>query len=235
MTTRAERAAEAARLRAEGLIYKDIAARIGTSVSYAQELVTDPDGSGALARKARLYSFECSGCGKTIVANGTKELANRTGYCQPCLGARERGMSRRWILESMAEWEDRFGVPPTATDWNPQAAYAKSVAWKAQRLADTDRPWPSVSSVQAIFGSWNAALQAAGYDTFEPGYYGREGEYVSTDEIHALYEAGLSGSQIADRFGISSRTVYDRLRKAGLPVRSRVEGRQLRREMAVAA
>jgi hypothetical protein len=65
MTARLERAARARELRAAGCDYKTIAAELGVSRSYAGELVTDPDGSQARARKAS-YSRPCPECGKPM-------------------------------------------------------------------------------------------------------------------------------------------------------------------------
>jgi DNA-binding CsgD family transcriptional regulator len=62
--TRAERAAEAARLRAEEGVAgpKGVAERMGISVGYARSLLYDPTGEGDRARKAKAGG-SCATCG----------------------------------------------------------------------------------------------------------------------------------------------------------------------------
>jgi hypothetical protein len=170
--TRAERAAQAASLRAEGLLIREIANTMGISVSFASELLRDPTGAMARERKAKRFGF-CRGCGKKLTNSGSEPGAR----CVPCNAAHTREMSRRWILESFAEWEELFGAPPTANDWNPALAlHHACTAWKAERHRQTGRAWPSVTLVANIFGSWSEGVRAAGFEPNGTGQYGRLGE-----------------------------------------------------------
>jgi transposase len=84
MMTRAERAAEAAELRARGLLYREIAERMGISISYAQDLISDPDGSRVRARKDS-YRGACEICGKATDGSAGRGAAPR--FCNRCSAA----------------------------------------------------------------------------------------------------------------------------------------------------
>ena len=63
---RAERATEAARLRGEGLVQREIAERMGVSPSHVGGLLRVPDGTADRARKARWderLGGRCVDCG----------------------------------------------------------------------------------------------------------------------------------------------------------------------------
>lgn len=81
--TRAERAAEVARLLADGLNGIQIAERLGISRSYAYGLIGDPDGSADKERKAS-YGRPCiEGCGRTTDgSNGRTGAPLRCIECQ---------------------------------------------------------------------------------------------------------------------------------------------------------
>jgi hypothetical protein len=95
MTRRAEQAAIALRLRTggEGLSIVAIAREMGISVSYASELLIDPTGDQARARKAK--------------------------YKKPVTKKRKR--KRKWtkelVVEAMQEWDNLHGRPPYSTEW----------------------------------------------------------------------------------------------------------------------
>jgi hypothetical protein len=88
-----------------------------------------------------------------------------------------RAGSRQWILDSFAEWHRLFGVPPAAGDWNPSRArrmtkrpddyFGRTLA----RHDSTGRRWPSTTLVANHFGTWNAALSAAGFEPLTPNQY----------------------------------------------------------------
>lgn len=74
--------------------------------------------------------------------------------------------TRERIVEAVILWNDRYGAPPTAFDWN--AAWAR----KHNDSRALDFLWPWIGTVQNKFGSWNAAIAAAGFSTREPGKRG---------------------------------------------------------------
>lgn len=77
------------------------------------------------------------------------------------------------IIESIVEWNDRFGSPPRASDLNPAAARWAGQSWRVERYLNgrvDGGDWPSLSTVKRCFdGSFTSALRAAG---FEPGTRG---------------------------------------------------------------
>ncbi len=97
--TRAERAAEAARLLDEGLNGVQIAKRLGISRSYAYALINDPTGDGDRKRKER-YGRPCiEGCGR--FTSGSDGRANAPLRCIQCLHSLNEERDAR-ILEA---WE----------------------------------------------------------------------------------------------------------------------------------
>lgn len=80
--TRAERAAEAVRLKAEGLNGIQIAERMGISRAYAYGLLNDPTGDGDRQRKKQ-YAGECIDCGgPTDGSNGRGNAPKRCAHCE---------------------------------------------------------------------------------------------------------------------------------------------------------
>jgi hypothetical protein len=142
----------------EGLMWREISERLGLARATAHEYYSDPTGEQTRKRKAR-YERPCDMCGKPLKLNGFRP---DTTTCARCLGAITRDASKAWILDSFAEWSQRFGAPPSSVDWNP--ADARVSAWKAKRYKRTGRKWPSPTLVTSHFGSWNAGLRAAGFE-----------------------------------------------------------------------
>jgi hypothetical protein len=223
--TRQEKAAQAQALRDQGLMWKEIAQIMGLSVSAVHEYATDPDGTRAHARRHKADGV-CIDCGATTHSGG----ANPPERCRKCNYAYSREVSRRYVLESINEWGERFGVPPAASDWNPAMARERGFHDRTERYEKTGRPWPTVALAQAIFGSWNAAIEAAGWEPRPAGCYGRDGELDDVCEDTARrYLAGTSAYQIAKEDGISWEAVRHRLLKMGVTLRNREEARELRR------
>jgi hypothetical protein len=169
----------------------------------------------------------CVDCGRLVNTDG--RVTNPNERCVACAGARTARLHGQWIVESFNDWIDQFGVPPTATDWNPMHARATGQMWRVERLQATGRTWPSVTSVQRHYGSWQEFIRQQGWEPFGPGQYGRDGEDHSLDvEVARLYREGLSIYQIAKRFDATSGSIRCRLERAGEPRRSRVEAQRLR-------
>ena len=81
-----------------------------------------------------------------------------------CLAAHARKLTREWIIASIHEWVQWFGGPPTAVDWNQHMARANGRQDLIDRYEATGRRWPGVHVVQDNYGSWNEAIEAAGYE-----------------------------------------------------------------------
>jgi predicted transcriptional regulator len=228
MSARSEIAPRIVALRAEGLLYREIAERLGLAPSTVHDYATDPDGTRVRARKAKADGA-CRDCGVRTISDGGRAPER----CMPCHGAHTREQSRRWILNSFKEWTDLFGVPPSATDWSPASARAQGMAHRAERTEQTGRAWPPTSSVINIFGSWNAGRQAAGFDTFEAGQCGRDGDDPRVcEETVRLYRAGLSCAAVGELMGVSAQAVCHRLIVAGEPRRDLGRPKATEREAA---
>lgn len=84
---------------------------------------------------------------------------------------------RRWgreaIIAAMRRWNELHGRPPVARDWNPGAARAGGRDDLAERF-EREGCWPHLTTVRDTFGTWNAALQAAGLPTRGVGSRGPE-------------------------------------------------------------
>jgi hypothetical protein len=66
------------------------------------------------------------------------------------------GWTRETAVEALREWGATTGKQPTFNGWSPAPDGC-----------------PSRRTLQALFGSWRAALDAAGYTAPGPGQYRR--------------------------------------------------------------
>lgn len=153
-------------LRAEGETHRAIAARLAISRSYAAALDADPDGSQARARKDS-YAGTCVDCGAATCGSfGPGKAPERCSDCAPAASA-------VWICDLIVarirEYADRYGRPPRAMDWNPALARQHGFDDASDRFY-TDGCWPSYLTVRDYFGSFNAAIAAAGYEPRPPGH-----------------------------------------------------------------
>lgn len=185
--TRAEHAAIAAGLKAQGLNGIQIAKRMGWSTSHAYALLSDPDGSHQRERRKK-YRGVCRACG------GATSHPSGTGpheYCRACFQVHLEEMGRAYVLDAIHEWAEMFGEPPTAMDWN-QSLCRHLDTPKAhlviERYEASGREWPSAHTAQDRFGSFSNALRAAGFEPVPMKYrwMGR-----------AAYEAMLEDQDVA--------------------------------------
>ncbi|MTD44835.1 hypothetical protein GKE82_11165 [Conexibacter sp. W3-3-2] len=158
----AARRARAATLHEQGVSYAEIGRMLGVSRATAYRDVQDPERVEARAARERRKE-PCPGCGGPKVAEGAAVSA----VCWDCAHALRRGNARARTIQAMQAWAARHGEPPTSTDWSPAALR------RAGREADADavqrEGWPPASSVQRLFGSWNAAVELAGFRPRGPG------------------------------------------------------------------
>lgn len=64
--------------------------------------------------------------------------------------------TRENVIEAFQEWDILTGHPPKIAEWQPRPE---------------GYPWvPSVKSVYTVFGSWNAAMEAAGFRPRPSGF-----------------------------------------------------------------
>jgi hypothetical protein len=64
----------------------------------------------------------------------------------------------------MQEWAAEYGEPPAVTDWNTYTAeHAMDDSARADRFRQAGGRWPRHTTVFMEWGSWNAAIVAAGF------------------------------------------------------------------------
>lgn len=214
--TRAERAAQAAKLRATGLNGVQIAGRMGISRSYAAELLTDPMGAVVRARKRR-YDLVCVGCGGRVDGTSPGRMASREDpVCRACAAD---GHYATWTREAIVcciqEFADATGgIPPVADDFVRRHALGEAV--------------PSVTCVQGRFGSWSAAIAEAGFEPRSPGMHGIVPPLTAgqREACVSRYAAGESSVRIAADLGCAPPTVIRWVRAAGVPVRPPAFGKR---------
>lgn len=210
-----ERVAEAQLLRAQGVMYREIAERFGISTQTAHAWVNDPDGSLARQRKRR-YDLECVLCGGRVDGTSPGKMHDPANpVCLDCAPGHYAVWTRDAIVLCIQEWADEHGgVPPAACDF--------------LRARAADLPVPSVNNVQRRFGSWNEAIRAAGFEPHHPGPLG--GFTMLSPEQRAecarRYAAGESSTLIAADLGCQPQTVIKWARKAGVPIREAFAARQ---------
>jgi hypothetical protein len=74
--------------------------------------------------------------------------------------ARSPRIGQEAIIARIRDWACVHGEPPTIRDWDPSRARRTGQAWRAERFETGE--WPSVGMVKRQFGTFNAAVQAAG-------------------------------------------------------------------------
>jgi hypothetical protein len=168
--SRAALAYRAAELRRSGLLQREIAERLNISRSYASELLADPLGRTAIVRKDR-FRKPCPDCGALMDGSNGNGL-NASRHCAKCAPAYD---PKKWepqvILDLIQVWTQEHGRPPSVFDWSKpharQFLFEKepSPAKRRQLIAalSDGRKYPAPKTVAMVFGSWEAAIHAAGY------------------------------------------------------------------------
>ncbi len=157
--TRAERADQVLSLHAEGLNPREIAERIGLAPSSVRSILSDPDGSRQQERR-RSYQGACVDCG--AATDGSNGLASAPVRCHPCYSKTRTRWTRERLVEAIQDFAARYGRPPSAPDWNPSHTRRMGQTERAERFY-VDGCWPHLATVQSVFGSWSAAIRAAGF------------------------------------------------------------------------
>lgn len=125
--------------------------------------------------------------------------------------------TRQRVIDAISRWNDLYGKPPNATDWNP--AQARRLGHDERAARFDEGLWPYVTTVLSRFDSWNAAIRAAGLEPTRVSSYGRPGD---NPEIVMRgveqYREGDSLSKAAATVGISQMTLTKALTAAGVPL-----------------
>jgi Homing endonuclease associated repeat len=152
---RRKRVAEARRLRAQGLLQREIQEKMRLSRSAVSDLLTDPWREKAQARRAR-YGGTCQRCGAPTDGSAGPSTPPPT-LCGKC-ALDEQHERRHWtkerILEAVHRYAEENGRQPSSQEW--------------LGTAGKDRPpWaPPTPTVIREFGSWSACMNAAGFESY---------------------------------------------------------------------
>jgi hypothetical protein len=133
---------------------------LGERVEAAQRLHAGRLSVAAIARELQLDSrtirrylaASLCGCGQNCVVKGM--------ICQACaqrLAVRRAEWTATEFKDALIEWGRLEGTPPSESDW--QSGRAARGRWKREYPT-----WPAAHVARRLFGSWNAAVQAAGFD-----------------------------------------------------------------------
>lgn len=79
--------------------------------------------------------------------------------------------ARERYVAAILAWVELFGEAPSANDWSTTI---REQSWRAERYRATGRSWPSMQNGQKLFGSWSAALAAAGQVPRPAGAHGHQ-------------------------------------------------------------
>lgn len=161
---RRRRVARAVALSEQGLTRPEIAARLGIAHVTVSGYLRDPDGKKGRAYRAGRTGV-CESCGGT-----TSNPAKTT--CADCARARGPGPRRLWTKETVVAaikaWVLTYGAPPRISDWGGANATPEQRArYQRLRLGRTHNKTagrvPSAATAITLFGTWGAAIRAAGY------------------------------------------------------------------------
>lgn len=227
-------AEKAEEMRAAGALIREIAEALGIGRSYASDLLHDPDGKLARARKEG-YAVPCPDCGAPM--SGSNGRNNSPGVCADCAVARqsaERYWTRETILEAFHAFAERFGRPPAAADYSGLAP-SLAVRLSDERLAEIAAVKASGLRLAAPWvvarecGSWAAALTDAGLPTSTGGGNTHRGRRAVDRESH--YSPRMEW--LLDRLADQPRTVNELCELAGVNVREAITGLHKRGDIEV--
>jgi uncharacterized protein (DUF433 family) len=148
-----------AEMRRDGASLQAIGERYGVTRERIRQIVVDnyPDITLKMAQDRKQESIRlrtCPECGgrKSISAN----------KCHACLTAEKTKWTQERIIAAMQEYHRRYGKTPSCTEWNPALARWRKTSADAADRFYADGCWPHVQTVIRRFGSWTAAIEAAG-------------------------------------------------------------------------
>ena len=154
--TREQKIFEARRLRARGLTSPQIAERLDANKSTVRNW----------------YLGGVCPCGAPLDGGNGSGSSQR---CPNCVPAASTYWTAEKLIERIQEWARLYGEPPTAEDWSPaQAAYRRAADASVVHKRFYDGDWPGSNTTRQRFGTWNAAIQAAGFAPLSVGQYREE-------------------------------------------------------------
>lgn len=167
----------------EALTMQQVANRLGLSRSYVSDLLADPNGELARARKDS-YSLPCPDCGKPM--SGSGGIRASPERCRDCAAKGHKFWTRDKIIETFQAFHIRFGRPPSSSDYMGRRP-SQMVRQSAARTAEVDAmalfKLPPPSIVQGQFGGWRHAVVAAGFAPAATGGAGHREQGTSDRAI----------------------------------------------------
>lgn len=163
---RADLAAEAMRLRAQGLLHREIAERMEISISYACDLVNDPDRKKQLERRAG-YGRPCRICGrrttgsegrvkapdicaKCRVVESLAPCGTRSAYDRGCSCDECRAAMRRYMASLKGKKPPRHGTVSAYKNYGCRCDKCRRANSRNNfLLADERKRYPSVANRKA--------------------------------------------------------------------------------------
>lgn len=164
--SRADRVVEAWRLRGQGLLLRQIALRMGIAKSTVSALLNDPNLAKHLERRRR-YAGSCERCGAPTDGSGGP-AAKASRHCRVCAPIAATKWTREAVVAAIQRFAERHGRQPSAVDFNPAQARALGKRSLSERFYEAG-DYPAATSVVEVFGSWSAAIAAAGFERLKPG------------------------------------------------------------------
>lgn len=180
--TRLEKWAQAKKLRGEGLKLREIGERMGLATSTVHDLLTDPTGDKARARKAK-DDGTCVDCG----GRTSYDVGGSSERCASCRREFERSVEYRRTRKFRTDlkWSDE-----ECLDAIRSVAVDGVVSSKAYELARNGSALlPSMPLLAWRFGRWADAAAAAGLkpsrDRVRADYLTEAGAWMAIEECEA--------------------------------------------------
>ena len=108
------------------------------------------------------YGGVCKDCGAPTNGNGGPGKA--PDYCIHHAARHAIGVwDKETVVGAIQDFARRFGRSPCPADFNIAMARGLRHHWRIERYQAARGAWPSASSVQNVFSSWSAAIEAAGF------------------------------------------------------------------------
>lgn len=143
---------------------------LGISRSYATQLVYDPDGRKAKARKDG-YRGTCLVCGART--DGSRGPSRVGEYCRKHVNRAVLAWQPEEIIAVFKKFHETFGRSPTTIEAMSTAPTIRRdlLPWRLRQIDEARRlvPLPSPMAVQGAFGSWENAVRAAGLEPAKRG------------------------------------------------------------------
>lgn len=164
----AERNAAMIELRRQGWTLEQIGELYGVSRQRVEQILKrdapEVQDAARIERVARSEALHrCIDCGEW----------RQSGYlvdrCKRCYVLSQTIWTQEAVVAAIQDYADQYGEPPTAHEWNPALARQLGRPDLGERFYQ-DGCWPHTHTVQQRFGSWNAAIAAAGFTPRPTGH-----------------------------------------------------------------